>query len=264
MATRRNPGRTTVEGLPRRRRVRVVGGVLLAVALGAVPAQAQRGGDGFLFDEPAGSLALSAGFDHANAKSDIFSFTTDRLTIDRGDFSALAVAAQLSLRVAPRFDVVFGTSYAGTTTPSEFRDFVDQDDLPIEQKTTFQRIPVTVGLKAYLLPRGRSIGHFAWVPERYAPYVGVGGGAMWYRFRQRGDFIDFDTNEVFRDTFTSSGWTPAAYGMAGIEFSLSPRFALIGEGRYTWAKANLSEDFANFDRIDLSGVSATAGIAVRF
>lgn len=249
-----------------RRGARVVRGLLCAAALAVVPAtaSAQSGGDGFFFKPPAGSITLYGGFDHANAGSDIFSFTTSQLTVDRGDFSAPTVGVDLSFRLASRFDAVLGVAYAGRSTPSEFRDFVDQNDLPIQQTTTFQRLPVSASLKAYLVPRGRTIGHYAWVPNRYALYVGAGGGAMWYRFRQRGDFIDFNTNEVFSDTFASSGWTPEGHALAGLEISLSPRWAITTEGRYTWARATLGSDFSGFQRIDLSGVSATAGLTVRF
>lgn len=243
-------------------------GAIAAVLLGALalthPARAQGSGDGFLFTEPKGSVELRGGFAHANAQSDIFSFTTDQLTIDRRDFSGFTIGADLGFRIAPRFDVVVGGSYAGTSTPSEFRDFVDQNNLPIEQTTTFQRVPLSASVKAYITPRGRSIGHYAWVPSRLALYVGGGGGAMWYRFRQRGDFIDFTTKDVFSDQFTSSGWAPEAHAMAGIDFSLSPRFALTTQGRYTWARANMSQDFQDFHKIDLSGFAVTAGLAVRF
>jgi hypothetical protein len=239
-------------------------GTLAALAAFTSSAPAQRGGPGFLFKPLTGSVIVRAGFDHANAGSDIFSFTTEQLTLSRGDFSGATFGADLSFRLAPRVDLMVGTSYAGRSRLSEFRHFVDQDNLPIQQTTTFQRVPVTAGLKLYILPRGQRIGHLAWVPARLTPYVGGGGGALWYRFRQKGDFVDADTREIFTDTFSSSGWTPEAHALAGLELSLSPRVALVTEGRYTWASARMSDDFANFDRIDLSGFSATVGLALRF
>lgn len=239
-------------------------GMLLAALASAAPAHAQGSGHGFLFGEPRGSIALRAGFAHANAGSDVFSLTTRQLTLGRGDFSGFTIATDLALRLGQRLDAVLGVAYAGSSTPSEFRDFVDQNNLPIQQTTTFQRVPVTASLRAYLTPRGRSIGHFAWVPRKLAVYVGGGGGAMWYRFRQRGDFVDFQTNAVFSDQFTSSGWTPEAHALAGLDVSLTPRLALTGEGRYTWANARMSSDFEGFHRIDLSGFAVTAGLAVRF
>ena len=227
-------------------------------------AAAQRSGDGFLFKPPRGTLVLRGGFAHASAGSDIFSFATDELTLGRGDFSGPTVGADIALHVTPRLDLVIGAAYAGRSARSEFRDWVDQDDRPIEQTTSFRRVPVTASAKLYLTARGRSIGRFAWLPARYTPFIGVGGGAMWYRFSQEGDFVDFETLDVFADELESSGWTATAHALGGIDVSLTPRLALTGEARYSYAKANLSEDFEGFDRIDLSGISTTIGLSIRF
>jgi len=241
------------------------GGVaLLAGALAlAQPAAAQGTGDGFLFRRPSATFAVRGGYDRALAGSDVFSDVIERLTLNRGVFSSLTVAADLSARLTEHVDLVFGASYSGSNPRSEYRDWVDQDSLPIEQTTSFDRFPLTVSLKFFPAQRGRSLGRLAWVPVRYAPYFGVGGGAMYYRFRQVGDFVDFETLDVFGDEVNSSGWTMTAHGLAGVEVALGPRFFLVGEGRYTWARAAMSRAWVGFERIDLSGFSATAGIAVR-
>lgn len=236
----------------------------VAVAVLAGNALAQNAGDGFLFKEPRFSIALSGGIASPHAGSDVFSYITKQLTVSRSDFRSVALGADLSARITPRLDFVLGSRYAGTSKRSEFRDFVDNKDLPIEQTTGFTRVPVTASIKAYLAPRGRSIGHFAWVPARYSPFVGLGGGATWYRLKQTGDFIDFKTKDIFSDTFISSGWAPTAHALAGLDLAFSPRFGLTGEGRYSWAKADLGNDFSGFDRIDLSGLSATVGVYARF
>jgi hypothetical protein len=242
----------------------LAGAAALAGALAiAQPAFAQGTGDGFLFRRPSATFAIRGGYDRAVAGSDVFSFVTERLTLGRGAFSSLTVATDLSARLSDHADLVFGASYSGSRSRSEFRDWVDQDNLPIEQTTSFDRFPLTVSLKYFPAQRGRSLGSLAWVPARYAPYVGLGAGAMWYRFRQEGDFVDFETLDVFRDKFDSSGWTMAAHGLAGVEVALGPRFFLVGEGRYTWARSTLRQGWVGFDRIDLSGFSVTAGIAFR-
>ena len=55
--------------------------ILLAL-VSALPSLAtgQSSGDGFLFGKPQGSVALTVGYAGANAKSDIFSFTSRQLT----------------------------------------------------------------------------------------------------------------------------------------------------------------------------------------
>jgi hypothetical protein len=237
-----------------------------AAMLVAPRAQAQSSGDGFLFHPPGAALTLHGGYAHANAGSDIFSFATENLTLGKGDFSGFDAGLDLAIALSSRVDLSLGVDYTGRVAGSESRDYVGTDDLPITQNTRFQRVPVTASVKAYLTPRGRSIGSFAWIPSDLAPYVGAGGGAMWYRFSQSGEFVDVETDdlEIFYNTLESSGWTPMAQGIIGADLTLTPRLALTGEARYSWAKARLSDQFVGFDRIDLSGPSATLGLTVRF
>jgi len=242
---------------------RVLGAAALVAGITST-ATAQSSGNGFLFEQPAGSLTLSGGYAHASAGSDIFSFTTNQLSVNKSDFSGMTVGADLAIRVAPRFDIVLGTSYSGTSTPSSYRHLVDQNNQEITQTTDFRRVPVMVSLKAYLADRGRSVGRFAWVPSRFAPYVGVGGGAMWYRFRQHGDFVDANTSNVFTSDLNSSNWAPAAQGLAGLDFTVTPHLALTGEAKYIWAHGKLSDSFSGFDNIDLSGLSTTIGLTFRY
>jgi len=246
---------------------RLVAGFTLLLALVAVrPADAQGGGggEGFLFRQPRGSVDIRGGFDFASAGSDVFDFITEHLTVDHRDFSAPTFVFDVTYKVSPRLDAVFGLATSGSSTHSEFRNFIDNNDLPIEQTTSFHRVPLTASLRVYLTSPGRSVGRYAWVPKRFAPYVGGGGGAMWYRLRQEGSFVDFDTLDVFDARLESDGWAPTLHGFAGTEISLSPRFAVSVEGRYQWAHADLSADYAGFDRIDLSGFSLTTGIAIRY
>jgi len=247
-------------------RAAVAGALALAAGLAlAPPLAAQAGGDGFLFKAPTGRLGLRVGYARPNAGSDVYSFFTNELTLGKSDFGAVDMAADLAFRVAPRNDVVFSLGYAGSRARSEFRHWVDQNDLPIEQRTTLQRVPITASIKWYLVEPGRSIGRFAWLPRRYVPYVGVGAGGMWYRLHQWGDFVANDSvHSVFTDSFGSDDWALTVHAFAGMDVALSPRFVLTGEARYTYARAPLGSDFSGFDRIDLSGLSLTAGVAVRF
>jgi hypothetical protein len=50
----------------------------------------------------------------------------------------------------------------------------------------------------------------------------------------------------------------------GFEMSLSPRAVLNVDGRYEFASTALSQDFVDFDDIDLSGFQLSLGLALRF
>jgi opacity protein-like surface antigen len=239
--------------------------VAAASLLFSAVAGAQSAGQGFLFQQPSGSITLNAGYAGASASSDLFSFVTDQLTLNKRDFSGPTLGLDVAVRFAPRFDAVVSTSYSGTSTPSHYREFIDQNDAEITQTTEFKRVPLMLSVRAYLAQRGQSVGRFAWVPSRFAPYVGIGGGTVWYKFRQYGDFVDYnDNNSVFTSDLSSTGWAPAAQGLAGIDFTISPHVALNGEARYLWAKGSLDQSFSGFDKIDLSGLSATVGLTYRY
>ena len=237
-----------------------------ALAVTARPIEAQSG-KGFLFGAPKGSFTIRGGYAVPTAGSGVFSDAISQLTIDKRDFSSLNWGGDISYSPNTRFDIVFDVEVSSANHNSEFRDWVDNDDRPIEQATKFKRIPLTVGMRYYLAERGQEISRFAYVPRKYAPYVGVGAGAMYYRFKQEGDFVDFATEnlEVFSAEIEDSGWTPMAHGMAGVDYSVGPWFALTLEGRYQWAKARLDPAvFEGYDKLDLTGFTGTVGFKVRF
>ena len=246
---------------------RYAGGALFLAAAAIVavtrPSRAQTAGDGFLFHTPLFTWGIRGGFDRAIAGSDLFSFVTKQLTLDRGDFSSATVGTTFALPVSRFNDIVFDIGYASVSRRSEFRKWVDQNNLPIEQTTSLRRVPVTLGFRHYLSPRGRSIGRFAWIPAARATYVGFGAGMMRYEFHQAGDFVDFQTLKVFYDEFVSKAWTPVLHALAGIEMSLGRAVMVTGEARYTWANGPMSPDYVNFHGIDLSGISIAAGLAIR-
>jgi hypothetical protein len=237
-------------------------GAVLAAFMSAAPAFAQ---DGYMFGMPRTTLTLRAGAARPAADSEVFRFFTDQLTLDRTDFASATFGVDLGMRVHPRVDVVLSAGFAHSSNDSEFRNFVeDPNDQPIRQTTELSRTPVTAGLKLHLLPRGRSLGRLAFVPNRVSPYVGGGVGVLWYQLEQDGDFVDFETLDIFTDHFNSDGATFTANAFGGGDLWVLSRVALNVEARYSWAKADLHDAFSDFERIDLRGWQWTAGITLRY
>jgi len=237
--------------------------ILLAVV--ARPLEAQSAGNGYLFGTPDVRFSLHAGYAHANAKSDVFDFVIENLTLERGAFSGPSFGGDMAIRLAPRFDLSFGADYSASVQNSEDRQFSEGvDNLPIEQTTSFRRAPLMANAILYLASRGRSVGKLAWIPARVVPWIGAGAGTMWYRFQQQGDFVDYQTLNIFTTTLQSSGWAPAFQGLGGVDVTLSPRVGFTADARYMWSKATLSSDFRGFsDRIDLSGITGSFGFTYR-
>lgn len=234
--------------------------VALLLPAGALAAQQS---DGFLFGRPAVQLGLHGGWAVPGAGSDVFVFTRDQLTVDEGDFRGAAFGGWIGVRLTERLDVTLDLARADTEVRSEFRDWVDQDDRPIEQTTSFGRTSATLNLKLYPWERGRSIGRYVWIPRRVSPYVGAGAGLMWYDFEQEGDFVDFQTLDIFGDRFTSDGRAGTWRLFAGLDVTVTPRLLVTARAGHGWASAEMGEDFVGFDPIDLSGFRGTVGLAVR-
>lgn len=241
--------------------------LLAATALVAAPdptAAQSSAARGYLFRPPVASLTIFGGFARPGAGSDVFAQSFDELTLGRRDFNSTDRGADLAFRVNPRTDIVLSLASTGVRRRSNFRDFVDQDGNEIEQTTRFTRTPIGVGARYYLRDRGRMIGSRAWIPTPLLPYVGATVGGLKYRFSQTGDFIDPGTMNVFRDEFKAEGVAPFLQANAGAGWAIFPALQLTGDVRYTYARGDLGRDFDGFERIDLSSLTTSVGLSIRF
>lgn len=228
------------------------------------PPRPPDGGPGFLFHEPRATLGIRGGFNLRPAKSGIYDFVTSELTLDKSDFNAFSIVGDLGVAVGGPLELVLGGGYTRTSHPSEFENWVDQNNQPITQRTTLSTVPLTLSARWNFASRGRQIGRFVWMPARVIPYLGVGGGMIQYSLKQEGSFVDSDDLSIFQDKLTSDGWTPLAQVMAGADYSLGPRVFVNADVRYLWANAELRRDFLGWDDgIDLSGVQFSVGLHVR-
>jgi opacity protein-like surface antigen len=248
------------------RPIALVAAVSLA-ALFAQPLDAQPGsGNGFLFRPPAASITFYGGLAVPAASGGVHGLATRSLTVDRSDFQSGAFAFDLAVTIRPRLDIVASLEKSRSVNPSEYRDWVDNNDQPIEQVTRFERMPVTVSARYYLAERGRRVGSVAWIPARLVPFVSAGVGTVRYTYEQSGDFVDEQTLNVFSARLGSRDWVAALQGGAGLQWSVSPRLLLTGDLRYLHATGDgdePSQEFAGY-RVNLSGVSSMVGLTLRF
>jgi hypothetical protein len=218
----------------------------------------------FLFQEPSGFLGFRAGGFFPRADSELFNMVARNLTLEKNDFRAQDIGVDAGFSMSERVDLVFSLDDSERTRNSEFRDFVDDLGLPITQTTTYSQTQFTAGIKCLLVPRGRQVGNYAWLPSRIVPFVSAGGGFIWYTFKQNGDFVDSVNLEIFPATLKSSGTAPAIYLGGGADIYLFQSAYLILDLRYSWAKHDMEGDFVGFDPIDLSGFRLTAGVQWHF
>jgi hypothetical protein len=242
----------------------LVTAAVVASALAAPGPALAQGGPGFLFDNPRVSLGFKAGYQMPQAGSAIYDFALDSLTLGRSDFDGPWIGGELAVRLTDHVDFAVGFGWSQSRAESEYVNWVDQDDRPIEQVTELETFSGSFGAKLYLTDRGRQVGRFAWVPSLVTPYVGGGIGWVSYEFVQGGDWVDFETLEIVTDRLESDGSGFSGHGAVGFEIALGRQFVLTGETRYTYAEGSVEGPYAAFGHIDLTGLQFLGGIALRF
>ncbi len=243
--------------------------VALAGTFGTERAAAQSGGDGFLFQEPRVSFSFRGGLSMpraggGNGGASLWDDTREFFTVETSDLTGPLLVGELAIRLNEMLDLTIGVSHHSSSFNSEYRDWVGDDDLPIAQHTTFTTTPITAGVRAYPLSRGRSIGNLAWIPRTLNPFVGIAGGFVNYRFDQSGEFIDYETYDIYRDGFLSQGRGATLHFSGGVEVSVNRHLMLVGEAKYAFGSGPLSSDFVGFPDLDLAGLHLSAGLSARF
>jgi hypothetical protein len=240
---------------------------LLVVLSIAAPAAAQtqsrpprRPAPDFLFEQPRGSITVRGSWLFARSGSDWYDFVTDQLTLERKDFNVPGFGFDVNAPVTPRLEVGFSFDVSRSNRLSEYRDWLDNNRLPIEQTTTLMEMNLSGNVRYALLERGRQISNLVWVPRTIVPFVGAGAGAFRYKLEQIGDFVDFQDLSVFSSVFASEGWTPSAQVFGGVDVRVLKHVAVTVDGRYLWAAAELGRDWVDFKPIDLTGFRVSAGV----
>lgn len=176
------------------------------------------------------------------------------------DFRGVFGGIEYNTKLVPNLELGISLDGYGRTVDSSYRDYTDNGN-EIRQRLNLNIVPLGVTLR--LVPTSKR--------APVAPYVGAGVDAVFYSYEESGDFVDFTDPAltIFSDTFRSSGAAFGVHALAGVRIYLNRDFAIVGEGRYQWAKRDMGGDFSPngpglVNRIDLGGASVTVGVHVRF
>jgi opacity protein-like surface antigen len=224
----------------------------------------QESSSGFRIGETRFFLGAHAGMDFPRAGHDLFRMITRELTLEKKDFRSALFRFDFGYAFQSHYAMVLAVEYSKASPVSESRPFTNEDGSPIVQTTELRQIPVTATFRYYPIKMGEHVGSLAYIPHRFLPYIGAGGGFMRYDFTQAGSFVDNQTLDIFDANFESSGFAPVAHIATGIDIGITSKLALNFEANYSFAHAKLSKDFEGFHPIDLAGFKTTGGIYFRF
>jgi hypothetical protein len=170
------------------------------------------------------------------------------------DFDDTSYGIDYTRMMTERFGVLVSAGAYEGSNRAAFLDFVDDFGDDITHRTTLEMVQLELGAVFHLMRRDAVV----------SPYLGGGIGFYGYDLEESGDFIDFDTFDIFNGTFTAEGDAVGGFFLAGIEIPITDQFGFFGEGRWRWADDELGDDFEDFGEIALGGDEFAAGVSFRF
>jgi opacity protein-like surface antigen len=234
---------------PRKTRVIIA---LTMLLLAALPALAQRGGHGNrrYYPEREGAFRIHLGAFQPEGDSEYWAQKERDFTGSVDDFENASFGIDYLLPLGNRLSLMFsGSVFEGDAT-NAYRDFEDNFGDRIFHDTTLGIASGTVGLLLHLTGPDTAI----------QPYLGAGGGGYAWELEESGDFIDRNL-DIFSADLRSEGVGFGYYWLAGLEAPITPRLSIFAEGRWTRVDDDLSDDFEDFGKIDLSGREFAAGLS---
>lgn len=201
-----------------------------------------------------GSVRFSLGIFSPQGDSQYWDETFDAFTGQPSDFEDVVFGVDYMWRTSRHAGLLFGGSYYDGATTQAYRDWVDANGADITHRTSLMLSDLTA---AYVWRFGRGGA---------SPYIGGGGGLLWWRLREEGYFIDFSDAElpVVFASYRAEGTTWELFALAGFDIPLGRQWSFFFEGRYRWSEAELNEDFSGFGTIDLSGLQLAGGFSWNF
>ena len=179
------------------------------------------------------------------------------LVFDVNDFKSVSAGAEWLFPIGRFLEGGAGVSFTNANVPTVYDCCVDNVGNEIEQELSLRRVPIDLTLR--VLPfSNRS-------PVQL--YFGGGISLISWRYRESGDFIDFNIpgHPVFSDTFEASGTQAGPVLLGGVRFQ-GAKAAAGFEIKYHKADAEFGPDDDEFagTRLDLGGWTYQGTIGFRF
>lgn len=188
-------------------------------------------------------------------ENDVLFRNLDSLLFDIDDFNGATLGGEWLLGVTDYIEVGAGINYYQKTAPSIYRDLVREDGSEISQDLKLRQIPIAATVR--FVPTGRRAS--------VQPYIGAGIGFINWRYRESGEFVDFN-NDVFRATFEADGTEVGPVILGGVRFPVADALLMGAEFRWHSAEGDTGGIDKGFlgDKIDLGGWSTNFAIHFKF
>ena len=228
----------------------MVTGILAMAVAGLAEAQGRwRPGD-------QGSVRVLVGQFAPDGNSQYWDDKFRDFTGSASDFDDVVVLADYRKPLGERAALLLGGGWYEGSSTQAYRDWVDSSGREIRHTTTLDTFELTAAVVLELGGRG------GWL----TPYLGIGGGFLWYDLTEVGSFIDFDDPDlpIVDAAYGSNDGTFELLALGGLDIRVGEAWSLVVQGRWRDADDELSEGLAGLGTLDLSGYDVTAGLAFHF
>ena len=200
--------------------------------------------------EPRFAVSTYAGFRVLDVTSELFAANEFDFGITDNDFVTGGYGFAFDFAVLPRVDVSIGFDSGDAKTFGSYLDFVYDDGGEIEHTARLAMTELSLGVRLRLLGAA----------SRVRPYLIGGVTGAYYRYTEIGDFVDFDTGDIYYDAFEEKSFLPGFFAGAGADVAVvrlrdGGRVELFGEFRYARSEGEHADGFDGFGdlRLDRSG-----------
>ena len=206
------------------------------------------------------SLSLNLGYfalrgEDTRISDDVITENLGLFAFGLDQFNNASVGAEWRVGLGEYVEAGLGVGLYQQTVFSVYDDFVNVDGTEIAQDFKLRVTPVTA--TARFFPFGQR--------SALQPYAGVGVGFFNWRYSEVGEFIDFNTFDVFRDRFVAKGNDVGAVYLGGVRVLAGSRYAVGVEVRFQDVQGVVGLDQGFLDeRIDLGGLTTSFTFDVRF
>lgn len=207
---------------------------------------------------PRYSIAGYGGFRLLQIDSALFESNEIDFGITDDDFSGGRVGFEMSFAVVPAVEILVGIGGGDAETYGNYLDFVYEDGAEIEHAAWVEMSEYVLGARIRPMPG-----------SRLSPYLVFGLAAASYRYGEAGEFVDFDTGDIYYDEYRESLFLPGIFAGAGLDFALvrmqfGRRLEAFTEFRYARAQGAHKDGFDGFGDLTIGRTGALFGLRYRF
>lgn len=180
------------------------------------------------------------------------------LLFEVGDFNGGTFGADYLVSIGSFLEAGAGIAFYQRTVATINADLEDPNGSEIDMDAKLRVLPITFTGRFFPITRDAPV----------QPYVGAGLGVLRWRYSEVGEFVDFDTFEIFQGSFAGEGTAVGPVVLAGVRFPAGDTLLIGGEYRFHGGKAELDpidpEQGFFGDEIDLASHVLQVTVGFRF